>query len=189
MQLPPVRLEAPAWMTDHLDKSRDPLPDVEARMALAIDLARRNVENGTGGPFGAAIFETGTAILVSAGVNIVVPSRCSSAHAEVMAISTAQAVVGTHDLARGDYELVTSAEPCAMCFGAILWSGTRGLVCGARGEDISRAGFDEGPKPGAWTRELEQRGVTVKVDVLRAAAAEVLRDYASGGGPIYNSRR
>jgi len=189
MKPPGVHLEPPSWMTDWLGGGLDPLPDAEARMGLAVELARRNARHATGGPFGAAVFERATGRLVAAGVNIVVPSRCSSAHAEVMAISSSQVVAGTHDLARGDYELATSAEPCAMCFGAILWSGIRSLLCGARGEDVARAGFDEGPKPEDWIGELERRGVSVEVDLQREAAARVLREYAARGGPIYNSRR
>jgi tRNA(Arg) A34 adenosine deaminase TadA len=34
-------------------------PTDEERMRLAIDLSRENVERGTGGPFGAAVFEAG----------------------------------------------------------------------------------------------------------------------------------
>ena len=37
--------------------------------------------------------------------------------------------------------------------------------------------------------ELEERGISVRRDVLREEAADVLREYAALGGEIYNSRR
>src|SRR5918997_213949 len=87
------------------------------------------------------------------------------------------------------YELVTSTEPCSMCFGAIPWSGVRHLVCGARGEDAEAVGFDEGTKPAEWVRSLEERGITVERDVLRDEAASVLRECAERGGEIYNAHQ
>ena len=40
-----------------------------------------------------------------------------------------------------------------------------------------------------WERDFEERGIAVTRDVLRDKAAVVLRDYAEGGGEIYNARR
>lgn len=161
------------------------------RMAVAVRLARWNVETGTGGPFGAAVFDLATGTLVSAGANLVLATRRSIAHAEVVALMLAQQVFNTHDLgATGlpSLELVTSAEPCCMCLGAVLWSGVRSLVCGARDEDIRAIGFDEGPKPAHWPEDLRSRGITVRQDVGRAEAVAVLQAYQSAGGRIYNAR-
>ncbi len=167
-------------------------PTVEAQMRFVIDLSRRNVEEATGGPFAAAVFEIDSHQLVAAAVNCVVPSRCSIAHAEILAIAAAQQEVGTFDLGgalASGYSLVTSTEPCAMCLGAIPWSGVRRVVCGARAEDAEAVGFDEGPKPCNWVAELEARGIVVCRDVLRGDAAAVLRYYAESGGLIYNGRQ
>jgi tRNA(Arg) A34 adenosine deaminase TadA len=156
-------------------------------MRFVIELARRNIENRTGGPFGAAVFEAATGRLVSVGVNLVETSNCSIAHAEMLALTLAQQAVGTYDLGSGQtaYELVTSTEPCAMCLGAIPWSGVRRVVCGAHGEDAGAIGFDEGAKPGDWAGELRRRGIEVVRDVLREEAQAVLQQYAAGGGLIY----
>ena len=186
-----VQLELPAWLRAHAASLPGAVDGAEARMRVAVELSRRNVEEGTGGPFGAAIFERDSGRLLSVGVNRVVPAGCSVAHAEIMAIALAQAAVGAYDLGgagRPACELVTSAEPCAMCLGAVPWSGVRGLVCGARREDAEAAGFDEGDKPADWVAGLERRGIAVTRDVCRAEAAAVLRAYAAGGGPAYNSR-
>jgi tRNA(Arg) A34 adenosine deaminase TadA len=191
MSFPKVTLELPAWV-EELDLRDREYPTLEDRMGLVVELARQNVERGTGGPFGAAIFEGGTGRLLAPGMNLVVPSGCSVAHAEMVAIMVAQQAVGDFDLGaegRPDYDLFASTEPCAMCFGATPWSGVRRLVCGARDEDARAVGFDEGAKLPDWAAALEERGIAVVRDVCREEAAAVLRDYAESGGQIYNARQ
>ena len=160
-------------------------------MRLAIALARENVERQTGGPFGAAVFDD-KGRLVAPGVNMVVTSKCSILHAEMVAIALAQKKLGRYDI-RGEgrrrYALVASTEPCAMCFGALPWSGVTRLVCGARDEDARRIGFDEGPKLPDWHEALQNRGIRVTRDVLREEAVAVLDLYAGLGRPIYNTGR
>jgi tRNA(Arg) A34 adenosine deaminase TadA len=151
-----------------------------------------NIENRTGGPFGAGVFEYRSGRLVAVGVNRVESLNCSIAHAEMMAIAIAQRVRGSYNLASESdtaYELVTSTEPCAMCLGAIPWSGVRSVVCGARDEDARAIGFDEGPKPDNWMKSLKDRGINVCRDVLREQAKAVLLEYSERGGLIYNARK
>src|SRR5262249_31706308 len=104
----------------------------EDRLRLAIRLALENVQRQTGGSFGAAVFESDPGKLVAAGVNSVLRLNCSVLHAEVVALALAQARLETFTL-RGPpkHELVVSCEPCAMCLGAILWSGVTRLIFGA----------------------------------------------------------
>lgn len=183
-----IVVELPAWVDVELDRFTDSLDTVERRMALVLTLARKTIEHKTGGPFGAGIFEAQTGRLVSAGVNLVTSSNCSLAHAEMVAIGLAQQRLGTYDLSQGEtgYELVTSTEPCAMCLGAIPWSGVRRVVCGARGQDACAIGFDEGAKPSDWIQSLQRRGIEVVCDVLGDNARAVLQQYLTEGGPIYN---
>jgi tRNA(Arg) A34 adenosine deaminase TadA len=157
-------------------------------MDFVIRLADRNVQEGSGGPFGAAVFERDSGLLVAVGVNVVVASHCSHAHAEMVALALAQQQRGTHDLGSANlpaHELVTSCEPCAMCLGAIPWSGVKRVVCGARDEDARAIGFDEGSKPADWQQALTSRGIEVQTDVLRKAAAAVLQRYAGMEGIRY----
>ena len=182
----------PDWLDEYARPLDRHIPDVNDRMKLVIDLATRNVANRTGGPFGAAVFARESGLLIAVGVNSVIPSLCSHAHAEMVALALAQQRLKAYDLGAAGFpvhELVTSCEPCAMCFGAILWSGIRSLVCGARSDDARVIGFDEGPRVSRWTKELERRGIAVMTDVQRAAAREVLRAYKHGGGKIYNPRQ
>ena len=53
---PIVSIDYPEWVDAVVDWEK-PYETDEERMRLAIAVARENVEQGTGGPFGAAIFE------------------------------------------------------------------------------------------------------------------------------------
>ena len=184
-----LRFGLPSWVSGYVGAGEVVFSTVEGRMRFVVGASRENVRRGTGGPFGAAVFDD-AGRLISLGVNIVEASNFSVLHAEIVAIALAQKALGRYDLSDGgreQYELVTSTEPCAMCFGAIPWSGVRRLVCGARDEDARSIGFDEGPKLANWADALESRGITVVRDVLREEAAAVLRKYAEGGGTIYNA--
>jgi tRNA(Arg) A34 adenosine deaminase TadA len=132
-----------------------------------------------------------TGALVSLGVNLVTTQGLSILHAEIVALTVAQKKLGNYDLgANGmqSHELITSTEPCAMCYGAIPWSGVRRVITGSRDVDVRGIGFDEGPKITRWKEELEQRGIKVITDIHREAAAQVLTDYFEKGGHIYNAR-
>jgi len=163
------------------------LDSPEHRMLLAVALAAENVRQKTGGPFGAIVVQEESNRLVGVGVNLVTSLHMSAAHAEIVAISLTQRAVESWDLgSAGPMQLVTSCEPCAMCFGAVPWSGVTSVVCGASTGDAERAGFDEGDKPENWTATLERRGIGVKLHVLRDAACRVLQNYAEGEGAIYH---
>ncbi len=175
----------PEWVDDFVRAEKGTFSSVEERMMFVCKLARRNIEMETGGPFGAGVFDP-TGRLIAVGVNRVETIGLSIAHAEIVALSLAQGLLDTYDLASGgNLELVTSTEPCAMCLGAVPWSGIRGVVCGARDQDARAVGFDEGDKPTDWKEKLEQRGIAVQVDVCREVAVEVLREYVRRGGEIY----
>jgi len=183
-----IRIALPAWLADFESEAmKGSYPNGEARMALAVALAERNLREGSGGPFGAAVFGRKDGRLVVAGVNCVLSSGLSVAHAEVIALTRAQAAMGTHDLWSADLELYASAQPCVMCYGAFWWSGVRGLCCGARSADVEAiVGFREGPLASDWEACLERRGISVRRDLLREEACAVLRAYAARGAPVYN---
>jgi tRNA(Arg) A34 adenosine deaminase TadA len=186
-----IVLRLPQWLGTFVQEGDLALESTESRMRFAIELARQNVEHKTGGPFGAAVFEATSGRVVGVGVNLVEASNCSMAHAEMIAIALAQQAVGRYDLSAGGgiYELATSVEPCAMCLGAIPWSGLQRVICGAHGEDAAAIGFDEGAKPTDWVGELRKRGIEVVGDVLREEARAVLQQYAHMGGLIYKAGR
>jgi tRNA(Arg) A34 adenosine deaminase TadA len=183
----------PAWVNVFIDEwystQSSGAASVEGRMRFVIALANENVRRGTGGPFGAAVFNIASHELIAPGINCVLSSRCSVLHAEIVAIMLAQKKAGSYTLSREDLpqvELVTSIAPCAMCLGAIPWSGIKRLVCGGRDEDARAVGFDEGAKVDNWEKSLAVRGIETITDVCREEASAVLQKYRSQNGVIYN---
>ena len=181
-----IELTLPDWIDTEIDFTRR-YSDSAARMELSIGLARRNVELGSGGPFGAAIFRDGGE-LVAVGVNRVVPQQCSVAHAEMMVFMSAQKQLQRNRLNEDGsrYILATSAQPCSMCYGASIWAGIDELEIGARAEDVMELSeFDEGPLPADWVGELQKRGITVHRDIHREQARQVFELYRSHAGASY----
>lgn len=181
-----VHLTLPAW-TQHVIDMQRLYTTPEEQVLLAVELSRMNVEENSGGPFGAAIF-TDEGRLVSIGVNRVIQQSCSVAHAETMAFMTAQQRLQQFRLnAIGRrITLATSSQPCCQCFGATVWAGIDRLLIGARSEDVeSLTGFDEGPLPADWVGELNRRGIEVQRDVCREQARAALALYKQVGGKVY----
>lgn len=186
-----VHLTLPAWVHDAVDTARAYASDAD-KLALAIELSKRNVEAQSGGPFGAAVFGPDDRI-IAVGVNRVVPHACSVAHAEMMAYMLAQGRTQRMRLNRdaddnpiGTITLATSSQPCCQCYGATVWAGIDRLLIGARAEDVmALTEFDEGPLPSDWVGELNARGIEVVRDIERDAACAVLRAYGELGGQRY----
>lgn len=187
-----VHLTLPAWVHEHVDTARA-YPGDAAKVALAIELSRRNVEAGSGGPFGSAVFNADDDRIVAVGVNRVLPQSCSVAHAETMAYMLAQQRLQRARLNRdldgnvvGRFVLATSSQPCCQCYGATVWAGIDRLLIGARSEDVmALTPFDEGPLPADWVGELQRRGIEVVRDLHREAAREVLRAYGESDAGRY----
>ncbi|ABM03585.1 CMP/dCMP deaminase, zinc-binding protein [Psychromonas ingrahamii 37] len=181
-----ISFKLPGWI-DLFSQRYVSSTDLNIRMAFVISAAKKNVEQGSGGPFAAAVFEIETGKLVSLGVNLVTTQGLSILHAEIVALVAAQRKLRTYDLAITRHELVTSAEPCAMCLGAISWSGVCHVATAATDQDVSAIGFDEGPKPNNWIKSLKARGIKVSTNIQREFSCSVLQLYIINNGCIYNS--
>ncbi|HHW4681523.1 MAG TPA: nucleoside deaminase, partial [Xylella taiwanensis] len=178
-----VHLTLPAWIHQHFDSTRVYLDDND-KINLAIRLSALNVEERSGGPFGAVVFGPDNCI-IAIGVNRVVPHTTSIAHAEIMAYMLAQQRLQTPRLndALSPVTLATSSQPCCQCYGATIWAGIDRLLIGARAEDVMElTEFDEGPLPADWIGELVKRDIEVVRDLQRDAARAVLCQYSEGGG-------
>ena len=65
-------------------------------------------------------------------------------HAEMNAIALAEKALGPWNLAGRGLTLYTTAEPCMMCVGGILWSGIKKVVYGVPSDRVEAlTGFDE----------------------------------------------
>jgi len=187
--LSPVSWSLPEWMGQFLAPLPSHFATDEERMGVAVSCARRNILGG-GGPFGAALFGEESGELLAPGVNLVLSTGLSILHAEIVALTMAQQVLGMRNLAeaiRGGVALYTSCEPCAQCHGALLWAGISRLCIAGRREDAEMVGFNEGPKSPwpQWGEELEERGIRISRDVCREEARAVLDAYRAQGGVVY----
>ena len=184
MNVPSPREDSyPTWVLEILQPGT--IHEERKLMQLAVRVALANVRETGGGPFGALI-ATGAGEVVSVGYNMVVSSRDSTAHAEIVAIRRAEAALGTFQLRGGGrpvLKLFTTCAPCVMCTGAIHWAGVSEVIAAARTEDAEAIGFIEGPRNWDAPEFLRERGIEYRADFLRAEALEIFRQYT---GPIYN---
>ncbi|WP_026695556.1 nucleoside deaminase [Peribacillus kribbensis] len=112
---------------------------MENFMKMAIQAAVDNVSENHGGPFGAVVVKEGK--IVGIGRNEVTSSNDPTAHAEIQAIRSACANLGTFQLE--DCEIYSSCEPCPMCMGAIFWARPTAVYFASTKEDAAAAGFDD----------------------------------------------
>ena len=196
-------LSLPGWVIGRVDYDQVYASD-EDRMRLAIALAAENVSNGSGGPFGAAVFERESGRLIAVGVHSVVRLNNSTAHAEMIALQLAERRIASYSLAADGHpahELFTSCAPCAMCLGAVLGSGVTRLVSAAeRGDEqhgdkaredaqreaTHRIDFEENRVFAESHAHLRARAIEIVGGVLRDEARAVLESYRAGGGAIHN---
>jgi guanine deaminase len=108
-------------------------------MKLAIEEARKGFNRNDGGPFGAVIERDG--MLIATAHNEVLKTNDPTAHAEVLAIRKACALLESYDLS--DCEIYSTSEPCPMCFSAIHWSRLKKLYFGTTRDDVAVIGFDD----------------------------------------------
>ncbi len=100
--------------------------DDEKFLRLSFDVARRAQTLGNH-PFGAVLVSAAGDVLIETG-NGYLPDRDMTGHAERLLATQASKQIPQHILAGST--LYTSAEPCAMCAGAIYWSGIGRVVYG-----------------------------------------------------------
>jgi tRNA(Arg) A34 adenosine deaminase TadA len=92
----------------------------------AFEVARRSMAHGNH-PFGAILVDDMDAVLIET-ENGYMPARDSTAHAERLLATEACRTLSAGVLAKAT--MYSSAEPCAMCAGAIYWAGIGRLVYG-----------------------------------------------------------
>ena len=130
----------------------------------AIAIARRSREEGNH-PFGALLTSASGEVLLTAG-NTVTTNRDVTGHAEINLVRLASPIFDADALAR--CTLYSSTEPCAMCAGAIYWSGIGRVVYALSEHDLYRltGGDPENPTMrlgvravlGAGQREVQVEG-------------------------------
>jgi guanine deaminase len=105
----------------------------------AIEMAKKGIDGGMGGPFGCVIVKDG--MVIGEGCNRVTSTNDPTAHAEVVAIRDACRHLGDYQLT--DCDVYTSCEPCPMCLGALYWARPRGVLFASTRHEAAEAGFDD----------------------------------------------
>jgi tRNA(Arg) A34 adenosine deaminase TadA len=121
-------------------------------LARAIELAAAAREHGNH-PFGSLLVDADGTVVLEA-ENTVVTGRDCTAHAEQNLVRDAVAHFGPEQL--GTCTLYTSTEPCAMCAGAIFWSGIGRVVFALSSATLREIVQDP---TGAWTLAMSCREV------------------------------
>lgn len=101
-------------------------PDHENFLRRSFDVARRARTHGNH-PFGAILVNASCEVLIET-ENGFMPNCDMTGHAERLLATQASKQFGTDALA--GCTLYSSAEPCAMCAGAIYWAGIGRVVFG-----------------------------------------------------------
>lgn len=107
----------------------------ETHLRRAIELAREARANGQH-PFGALIVSAQGKVIVESRNNAVRPTGNPTQHAELLAWAIAGQMLPAEDLYAAT--LYTSTEPCAMCAGAIYWTGIGRVVYALAAANLSR---------------------------------------------------
>ena len=157
-------------------------PELDAHfLRRSFDVARRAMTHGNH-PFGALLVDAGRKVLIEA-ENGYMPSHDGTAHAERLLATQACTTIDANIL-RGA-TLYSSAEPCAMCAGAIYWAGIGRLVYGLsehRLRDLT-GNHPENPTLDLPCREVfgsGQRSTEVVGPLLEDEAAAVHRGAWGG---------
>ncbi len=106
-------------------------------MKSANELAKYSMDNNKGGCFGSVIVKDG--VIVGEGYNTVTSDNDPTRHGEINAIKNTCKNMSTFDLS--GCELYTSAYPCPMCLGAIMWANIKTVYYGATAQDTGNIGF------------------------------------------------
>lgn len=140
----------------------------ELFMEEALRAAQRALEAGEV-PVGAVVVCAGQ--VIARGWNRNLTGNDPTAHAEIVALREAGAIVGNHRL--GDCELFATIEPCAMCAGALVHARVKRLIYGA-----------DDPKAGAVHSMMQvinhpglNHRMQVKGGVLAGRSAEMLQSF------------
>jgi tRNA(Arg) A34 adenosine deaminase TadA len=154
-------------------------PHDEALLRHAFEVARRSRAGGDH-PFGSVLADEEGRVLMEQGNGYSAAGNDRTAHAESLLASRAARTYDLAFLARST--LYTSAEPCAMCAGAIYWAGIGRVVYGQSERSLKEltGAHEENPTldlPCAIVFASGQRETEVVGPLLEDEAAELQADF------------
>ena len=157
-------------------------PYDETLLRKAFDVARRSRDGGDH-PFGSVLADGDGNLLMEQGNGYSGEGRDRTAHAERLLASRAARAYDLAFLSR--CTLFTSAEPCAMCAGAIYWAGIGRVVYGQTEKALkAETGSHEENStldlPCEIVFKAGQRPTEVVGPLLEEEAAELQADFWKG---------
>ena len=159
-------------------------PYDEALLRRAFDVAKRSREAGDH-PFGSVLADDAGNLVMEQGNGYTSEGGDRTAHAERLLSSRAARKFDLAFLAR--CTLYTSAEPCAMCAGAIYWAGIGRVVYGQTEKALKAqtGAHEENPTldlPCAIVFAAGQRLTEIVGPLLEQEAAALQADYWKAKG-------
>ncbi|MCE9620016.1 MAG: nucleoside deaminase [Planctomycetes bacterium] len=148
-------------------------------MRRAIALARQNISERNGGPFGAVVVKDGK--IIGEGWNKVTERNDPTAHAEMEAIRAACAALRTFDLSGAI--IYTSCEPCPMCLSAIYWARLDKIYFANTRQDAADIQFDDDFIYQEIAKDHDQRGIHM-TQILRDEALPIFTDWQKKSAKI-----
>ena len=144
----------------------------EQYIHIAIDISKKAKY-----PYGAIVVKDGE-IIGRSDSNVPV-SKTAYSHAELRAIEDAMDHLGGHLCAQGgkDCVIYSSCEPCAICMGAILYTGIEKLVYGATLEDSKECVNDILVKAQVVANNCKNRNIEIVSELHRHKAIEALKNF------------
>lgn len=119
-------------------------PNHQTFLRMAFEVARRACEGGDHS-FGTILVGPDGAVLMEQGNGFTADGRDMTVHAECLLASRASKAHRPDFLA--GCTLYTSAEPYAMCSGAIYWAGIGHVICGQSERDLKAQTGDHAENP------------------------------------------
>jgi guanine deaminase len=150
-------------------------------MREAIIESEKNLKTGDGGPFGAVIVRNGK--IIGRGHNEVIKNSDPTCHGEIQAIRDACKYLQTYDLA--GCELYTSAMPCPMCLGAIIWANIKIVYYGNSAQDTAQIGFRDDFIYRFIEGKCHNKEVLQLKQLLREEAINAFKKYQEQSMTIY----
>lgn len=141
-------------------------------MKVALEEAYYGIEHGHGGPFGAVIVKDG--VIIGTGHNCVIKEKDPTLHGEMVAIKEACRHLDSFDLKGA--QIYTTAEPCPMCLGAILWAGIKEIYYGCSRVDTENIGF----RDNVFYQMMDKENKTINiVEIDREECRKLFEAYTS----------
>ena len=141
-------------------------------MRLAVQEAKKNLKNPSGGPFGACIVKGNKVLAIARNSVLAYDATC---HAEINAIRRASAKMRTFDLS--GCVIYSTTEPCPMCFAAIHWARIDTVIFGTTISDAQKIGFNELRISNRTLKKIGRSRIKIYPGILREECFALLRKW------------